>query len=85
VNPIQSISPAHAGEATCLSISHDGTLFATGGTDERIKLWDFATGQCLADGIGHSGCVTSLAFSPDDRQLVSTGLDGGVFVWNVYK
>jgi WD40 repeat protein len=28
--------------------------------------------------------VTSLQFSPDDKQLVSVGDDGSVFVWNVY-
>ena len=28
--------------------------------------------------------VRSLAFSPDDRQLVSVGEDGSIFVWNCY-
>jgi WD40 repeat protein len=84
-NPEQIISPAHDGEATCMAVSNDGTLFVTGGTDQRVKLWDFATGTCLADGVGHSNVVTAVEFAPDDRQIISTGLDGGIFVWNLFR
>lgn len=31
------------------------------------------------------GGRTGLQFSPDAKQLVSTGLDGNAFVWNVYR
>lgn len=77
------LDAVHA-EATCISVAHNGTVFATGGTDAKVKLWDFQTGQLLVNGVGHSAEVKSLHFSPDDRQLVSVGLDGCVFVWNVY-
>lgn len=78
------ISPAHDGEATCIVISHNGKLFATGGTDDMVKLWDMATGRLLADGVAHSSHVLDVQFSPDDRQLVSVGADGNTMVWNVY-
>jgi len=77
------LDAVHA-EATCISVAHNGTVFATGGTDAKVKLWDFETGQLLVNGVGHSAEVKSLQFSPDDRQLVSVGIDGCVFVWNVY-
>jgi WD40 repeat protein len=60
-------------------------VFATGGTDARVKLWDFETGALIINGLGHSASVASLHFSPDDRQLVSVGADGCVFVWNIYE
>mmetsp|Transcript_22863 Transcript_22863/g.53352 ORF Transcript_22863/g.53352 Transcript_22863/m.53352 type:complete len:637 (-) Transcript_22863:100-2010(-) len=82
--PIQMIHKAHTEEATCLAISHDGTLFATGGTDQLVKLWHFATGSLILDGVGHSGTVTGVVFSHDDKQLVSAGEDGCVYIWNIY-
>ena len=69
--------------AVC-QINAEGTLLATGGTDQLVKLWDYARGTCLADGVGHSNTIVSLAFSPDGKQLISVGQDGNIFVWNVY-
>jgi len=89
--PVRVIDKAHAGsygeamEGLATAISHDGKLVATGGTDQRVLLWDFATGKLVVTGIGHSGDVTGLSFSPDDKQLVSVGKDGMVFVWNIYR
>ena len=68
-----------------MAVSHHGRIIATGGTDSMVKLWSKGTGQLLMDGVGHSGTVRSLQFSPDDRQLVSVGDDGNIFVWNVYE
>ena len=82
--PVQQVHKAHDGEAVCIAVSNNGDFFATGGTDQAVMLWDYASGACLASGVGHSGCVHQLKFSPDDRQLVSVGNDGCVFVWNVY-
>lgn len=82
--PVNVIQKAHEEEATCIAVAHTLEIFATGGNDRLVKLWDFNTGHLIMDGVGHSGNVRSLAFSPDDRQLVSVGDDGCVFVWNVY-
>jgi WD40 repeat protein len=78
------LDAVHA-EATCIAVSSNGRVFATGGTDARVKLWDFETGALIVNGLGHSASVASLHFSPDDRQLVSVGADGCVFVWNIYE
>jgi WD40 repeat protein len=83
-NPVQVIGTAHADEATCIAVSFSGQFFATGGTDQVVKLWDYATGNLIMDGVGHSGTVNGLHFSPDDRQLISVGSDGNIFVWNIY-
>ena len=71
------LDAVHA-EATCIAVSHSGNVFATGGTDAKVKLWDFGTGNLITCGTGHSAEVKSLKFSPDDRQLVSVGEDGGL-------
>ena len=81
---VRDLSPNLDDEAMTIALSHDGTLFATAGTSMLIKLWDLATLELLAVGEGHSGLVNDLKFSPDDRQIVSVGDDGNVFVWNCY-
>lgn len=67
-----------------MAISNNGRFIATGGTDQMVKLWDAKTRTLLVDGKGHSGEVCGVAFSPDDKQLVSVGSDGASFVWNIY-
>ena len=47
-------------------------------------LWDIRMGKTLHEGVGHSGKVRDIQFSPDDKQVVSVGDDGCVLVWNVY-
>jgi len=85
-DPIQVIDPAHVeAEATCIAISSSGQYFASGGTDQQVKLWRVNGGVLLVEGTGHSAALTGVAFSPDDRQLISVGEDGNIFVWNVYE
>jgi WD40 repeat protein len=50
-------------------------MLASGSADSTIKLWDAATGQGLATLKGHSGSLTSLAFSPDGKTLASASAD----------
>ena len=85
-NPIgvRDLSPDLGDEAMTIALSHSGLLFATAGTAQLLKLWDFNTLELLAVGKGHSGLICDVKFSPDDRQIVSVGDDGNVFVWNVF-
>lgn len=56
---MQVIDPAHVGaEATSVAVSSNANVFATGGTDNLVKLWDMRTGKLLQDGVGHSGAVS---------------------------
>ncbi|GBG29146.1 Guanine nucleotide-binding protein subunit beta-1 [Hondaea fermentalgiana] len=77
----------HEDEATCIAISHGGDLFATGGMDKVVKLWAMVAGApvLLQTHVGHTGEVSAISFTQDDRQLVSVGLDGAIFIWNVFR
>jgi len=77
-------NPKLADECNALCISHDGHLFATGGTNQVVRIWDVREGKVLGVGYGHSDSVTCLAFSHDDKQVVSTGLDGSILLWNIF-
>ena len=76
--------PAGA-EQLCICCNSSGSLFATAGEDFDVHLYEFKTGALVMRGVGHSGNVRNLAFSPDDKQLVSVGDDGNVMVWNIYE
>ena len=41
--------------------------------DKTVKVWDAQTGQELLTLKGHTEAVTSVAFSPDGKRLVSAG------------
>ena len=71
-------------EQTCACRSSDGTLFATAGHDHKVRVWHFESAKMVCEGIGHSRTVSAMQFSPDDKQLVSVGVDGSVLLWNVY-
>src|SRR5579885_53728 len=82
------------GQVTTLSVkfSGDGKLVAVGGGDFTapdndkpglckcsIEIWDVATEKRLVSCLDHLGC---LAFSPDNKTLVSGGVTGA-HVWDV--
>lgn len=90
-SPIASIAThqqgMHDDEATCIAISHSGNLFATGGMDKVIKLWTMVSGTpvLLQTKEGHTAQISDISFTQDDRQLVSVGHDGAIFLWNVFQ
>ena len=55
----------------------------SGGGDKLVKLWHYDEGQCQAVGIGHSGTVTKVVVSPDQRNVVSVGDEGAILIWNI--
>jgi WD40 repeat protein len=54
-----------------VAFSADGKVLASGAGDKTIKLWDTTTWQEITTLIGHSDAITSLAFSPVERTLLS--------------
>ena len=70
-----------------LAFIYQGTLLASGGADNSIRLWDISSsspsfGKELASLQRHSDWVDSLVFSPDGRILISaSGRDGTIRVW----
>ena len=73
---------------SCYSIdfSHDGNTIATSYSDNIIQLWDVNKGQKIKQLKGHTGVFTgvnSIAFSPDDKLIISGGGDKSVRVWKL--
>jgi WD40 repeat protein len=72
---------AHSGYVYSVAYSPDGAWLASGGADNKVKIW-------TADGVlkfalaGHDHDVTSVKFTPDNAFLVTGGRDGNVKIWN---
>ncbi|XP_044733714.1 cilia- and flagella-associated protein 52 [Chrysoperla carnea] len=65
-----------------LDISPDGSMFLTGGNDQILKLWKYNEGYTTHVGLGHSGVISSVKFSPNGKYIVSTSGSGDIFIWN---
>ena len=71
-------------ELNSVAISNSNKYFAVGGAAGVLRLYDFSSGQFIIDCKAHSGPITTVAFSGDDRQVLSTGRDGLIAVWKIY-
>jgi WD40 repeat protein len=56
---------------------------ASGGSDNRICLWDVTSGQQAAVLVGHTGTVTSLSTAANGGMLASGSFDTTVRIWNL--
>ncbi|KAH6856903.1 WD40-repeat-containing domain protein [Chaetomium sp. MPI-CAGE-AT-0009] len=67
-----TVDAGSPGAARLASASHDDT----------VKIWNPATGQCIATLNGHMNIVRSVAWSPDAAQLVSGSDDKSIKIWD---
>lgn len=72
---------AHTEMIWALALSPDGHLLASGGWDNRVKVWEIATGALRWAG-QHTNHINSVAFSPDGSVLASSGHDATVLLWD---
>ena len=70
-----------------MCVSPNGRFMATGqaGVNADVRVWDLSSGKCVHVLSEHDQGVARVAFSPDERLLVSVGVpaDGKLFVWDV--
>jgi WD40 repeat protein len=64
------------------AFSPDGRMLAVG--DQKIQLYEVASGRLRREFTGHEGDVRCLAFSPDGRLLASGSTDTTVLIWDVW-
>jgi WD40 repeat protein len=76
------------GAGDIVALTRDGSRFASADSQRRedpmgeVILWDAHTRRKIRTFVGHSGNLTSLAFSADGRRLVTGSTDQTVKLWN---
>jgi WD40 repeat protein len=80
---IVEIMSLYAEAATNLTFSPDGKVLCQVRSDQKIALWETATGRELMQLDGHQGDITSLAFSSNGKRLASGGSDTTALLWDL--
>ncbi len=82
------------GPTTALAFSHNGRWLASGGAIARgaerdgdliLRFWDLASLVPRYRFHGHRGTITKLAFTRDDRRLVSASFDATALIWDTTR
>jgi len=73
----------HRGDIYTIAFSPDGKIFATGGKDAVIRLWNTDGMKFFNSLVGHRGTIFSLSFSHDGKILASGSGDTSVKFWDI--
>jgi WD40 repeat protein len=73
----------HTSPVYGIAFSPDGTLLATVGADNTVRLWDVARRRPAGEPLhGHTDLIHSVAFSRDGRILATGSRDRTVRLWD---
>lgn len=73
---------AHTGSVLIVCFSPCGTRFASGSTDNSVRLWDIGVQAVCEAMTGHRDAVVSLDWSPCGGYIVSGSRDHTLRIWN---
>ena len=70
---------------TCIAVSPDGRYVAAGSDHSWVYIFDLADSRKIQEQEGHTGSITSIVWSPDQKQIITTSIDSSVAVWNFFQ
>lgn len=74
----------HDAAVQAIAISPDGKLLASGGLDQKVKIWNLNTHELL-DTLDLTTEIVSLSFSPDGKLLANGNADGSIEIRELLK
>jgi hypothetical protein len=69
--------------ANVAALTPDGRQIITAGRDERVHVWDVATGDVVASLEGHEGIINHLAISPGGETVATAADDRTLLLWDL--
>ena len=82
INSIQNVS--NNVDINCIQLSSNGDLLASADSSSILKLWDLKTFKLITMQNGFCGKINGIAFSNDDKQIVSVAQDSSIMIWNIF-
>ncbi|XP_004923355.1 DDB1- and CUL4-associated factor 10 isoform X2 [Bombyx mandarina] len=77
------VTEAHSDCVNCVKFL-DARMFATCSDDTTVALWDVRNmKKKIRSLLGHLRWVKSIEFSVKDKLLVTSGLDGSIYTWDI--
>lgn len=73
----------HSQPIMALTFDHEGEQIALGDRSGKIVVISSTNGQVLRTVNAHTSRILVLEFSPDNRLLATSGLDGVIRIWNI--
>jgi WD40 repeat protein len=79
--PIQRLQDILDYHSSVSQAAQTASRAVTGSQDYTAKLWDASTGKEILSLPGHTQEVTSVSFSPDGRNVLTSSRDGTAIIW----
>ena len=83
-DPVLAVQDPSRKSLKCCTISPSGKYLAYGGEDQLLKIIDITSGLIIALGQGHSDGILTIAWTNDEQQIITSGYDNCLCVWNFY-
>lgn len=82
--PVRCFKPeGDIGEPIKVRMDPSGSYVVCSNSDRCLRIYNFITGEPLAEALGHAEVITGMTFLPDCRRLVSVSGDSCIFVWRL--
>lgn len=78
---IRELETSQSDALNSIDVAIDGRIFAVGGSDKVVKVYNYEEGEVEAMGVGHSTEIVKVKISGDGSVIASVSIDGAVLLW----
>lgn len=82
---IKSKLKYHTAAVTCIVDLEDGQTMISGSYDKKINLYNYRESALMYSLPNNKSPVAAMTLNASKDKLISTGLDGKIYVWNITR